>query len=186
MEGKTCWYLTMALKYIMVLLIASVLVVVGERIGYIHASRDFELKAAEEEQLRYMESARAVESDPYVVQLNSEAELLARVLYGVKDNDTDDLRTYCWCVFNRVDNPNFPNTIEDVISQPNQWMRYNPDNPIVEDLYRIAKEELDKWHTDSHRPVSCDYVFMSWSHDDICLRDNFNNGKTTRYWRYGN
>ena len=136
---------------------------------------------AEQERL----AQEAYESDPYTIQLNEEAEQLARVLYGVKDNKTDDLRTYCWCVFNRVDSKSYPATLADVIAQPNQWMRYDQTNPVLENLFELAREELDRWHTDSHRPVSSDYVFMSWSSNDICLRDNFAEGSGTHYWRYG-
>lgn len=139
-----------------------------------------EIRKSEEEAARLAE-----EQDPYTLRLKTEAEALARVLYGVKDNDTDDLKTYCWCVFNRVDNPQFPSTLEDVIAQPNQWMRYDQTNPILENLYQLAREQLDAWHTDSHRPVSSEYVFMSWSANDICLRDNFYEGSGTRYWRMG-
>lgn len=138
-----------------------------------------EVRAREEEAARL-----AAEQDPYTLQLNAEAEALAKVLYGVRDNDTDDLKTYCWCVFNRVDNKAFPSTLEDVIAQPGQWMRYDQTNPILEDLYQLAREQLDAWHTDSHRPVSSEYVFMSWSSNDICLRDNFYEGSGTHYWRF--
>lgn len=124
------------------------------------------------------------DADPYALQLNAEAESLARVLYGVKDNDKDDLRTLCWCVFNRTDNPAFPNTLEDVIAQPQQWMRYSEDSPVLEDLYQIAREQLEAWHSDAHRPCSSDYVFMSWTPSDICLRDAWQEGSGTRYWRF--
>ena len=132
------------------------------------------------------EAARlAAAQDPYTLQLNAEAESLARVLYGVRDNSTDDLKTYCWCVFNRVENAAFPSTLEDVIAQPGQWMRYDQTNPILEPLYQLAREQLDAWHTDDHRPVSSDYVFMTWSANDICLRDNFHAGSNCHYWRWG-
>lgn len=124
------------------------------------------------------------DADPYAAQLTAEAESLARVLYGVKDNDTDDLRTMCWCVFNRVDNAAFPNTLADVIAQPSQWMRYDPTNPVLENLYQIAREQVETWHGEGHRPCSADYVFMSWSASDICLRDVFAEGSGTHYWRY--
>ena len=131
------------------------------------------------------EAARTAPVDPYESQLDAEAELLARVLYGVKDNDEGDLKTYCWCVFNRVENKAFPDTLEDVIAQPSQWMRYDQSNPIIESLFKLAREQLDSWHMDTHRPVSNEYVFMSWSAHDICLRDNFYEGSVTHYWRYG-
>lgn len=130
-------------------------------------------------------AAQSAPQDPYEAQLDREAEALARVLYGVRDNDTDDLRTACWCVFNRVDNSAFPDDLDNVIAQPDQWMRYHETNPILEPLYQVAREELDRWHSESHRPVSADYVFLSWSSRDICLRDNWAEGSGTHYWRWG-
>lgn len=130
-------------------------------------------------------AAAAVAADPYQLQLDAEAEQVARVLYGVKDNSTDDLKTYCWCIFNRVENKAFPDTLEDVIAQPKQWMRYDPTNPILEPLFQLAREQVDDWHSNTHRPVSADYVFMSWSKSDICLRDVFAEGSGTHYWRWG-
>lgn len=123
-------------------------------------------------------------ADPYELQLQAEAESLARVLYGVKDNDGEDLRTMCWCVFNRVDNPAYPSTLEEVIAQPSQWMRYSADNPVLENLYQIAREQVEAWHSDAHRPCSADYVFMSWTPSDICLRDAWKEGSGTHYWRF--
>ena len=177
-----------AIKICLVILIALIAIYVYTR-SVAHNAADkavAEYKAhlaqvqAEEE-----EAARlAALQDPYKLQLDAEADALARVLYGVRDNDTDDLKTYCWCVFNRVDNPSFPSTLEDVIAQPNQWMRYDPTNPVLENLYQIAREQLNAWHTDAHRPVSNEYVFMAWSAKDICLRDNFHEGSNCHYWRF--
>lgn len=155
------------------------------RVASTKAVEKYEIYLAE---VRAQEEAAALEAyqtDPYTMQLNVEAELLAKVLYGVKDNKTDDLITYCWCVFNRVDNAAFPSTLEDVIAQPNQWMRYDQTNPIIESLYQLAREQLDAWHTNNHRPVGADYVFANWSSNDICLRDNFHEGSGTHYWRWG-
>ena len=125
------------------------------------------------------------DADPYQRQLDAEAEMLARVLYGVKDNSTDDMRTYCWCVFNRVDNPAFPDSLDAVIAQPQQWMRYDIASPVLESLFQIAREQLDAWHTGAHRPVSDGFVYMSWQSDDIVLRDTWLEGRNCHYWRYG-
>jgi hypothetical protein len=73
--------------------------------------------------------------------------------------------------------------LEDVIEQPDQWMQYHTTNPILDDLYEVARAELDRWHTDTHRPVSNEFVFMQWSANSIVLRDNFYNNNNTHYWR---
>lgn len=182
---RICWFVGLMGKYLLCGLVLLAWTIAATRYGQKKALAQYEVWL-EEYKVEQAEAARlAVETDPYTIQLNEEAEMLARVLYGVKDNKSDDLKTYCWCVFNRVDNSHYPDTLEDVIAQPQQWMRYDPTNPIIESLYQLAREQLDAWHTDTHRPVSNEYVFMNWSKNDICLRDNFYEGSGTRYWRYG-
>lgn len=185
---RAMWILGYAAKWALVALTILLYTIVIFRVAYKKAlvAYDGWMEDYKAEQIAQAEeAARTAPVDPYDAQLDAEAELLAKVLYGVKDNDNDDLRTYCWCVFNRVENQAFPSTLEDVIAQPNQWMRYDQTNPIIESLYQLAREQLDEWHNNTHRPVSNDYVFMNWSRNDICLRDNFYEGSGTRYWRYG-
>ena len=185
---KAMWTLTILLRWSLFVLAVVAYTIAVSRYAQNKALETYQgwfeqykIEQAEEAERLAME---AYETDPYTIQLNAEADSLARVLYGVKDNDENDLKTYCWCVFNRVDNPAYPDTLEDVIAQPSQWMRYDPTNPILESLYQIAREQLDDWHTNTHRPVSNEYVFMNWSRNDICLRDNFYEGSGTHYWRY--
>lgn len=185
---KAMWTLTILLRWSLFVLAVVAYTIAVSRYAQNKALETYQgwfeqykIEQAEEAERLAME---AYETDPYTIQLNAEADSLARVLYGVKDNDENDLKTYCWCVFNRVDNPSYPDTLEDVIAQPSQWMRYDPTNPILESLYQIAREQLDEWHTNTHRPVSNEYVFMNWSRNDICLRDNFYEGSGTHYWRY--
>lgn len=182
---RLCWFVGLMGKYLLCGLVLLAWTIAATRYGQKKALAQYEIWM-EDYKVEQAEAARlAVENDPYTIQLNAEAEALARVLYGVKDNSTDDLKTYCWCVFNRVDNVHYPDNLNDVIAQPQQWMRYDPTNPIIESLYQLAREQLDAWHTDTHRPVSNEYVFMNWSKNDICLRDNFYEGSGTRYWRWG-
>ena len=182
---RLCWFIGLMGKYLLCGLVLLAWTIAAERYGQKQALETYR-GWLEEYKIEQEEAAiAAYETDPYTIQLRQEAESLARVLYGVKDNSTDDLKTYCWCVFNRVDNTNYPDNLADVIAQPSQWMRYDPTNPILEPLYQIALEQLDAWHKDSHRPVSSEYVFMNWSRNDICLRDVFAEGSGTHYWRWG-
>lgn len=128
------------------------------------------------------EAARSVEYDAALRQ--TEAEAVARVLYGVKGNNERDLRTLAWCIFNRVDNTQYPNTLAGVISQPKQWMAYSEDNAVLDKLYQIAVEEVDRWHS-GHRPVSSDYVYMNWSPSEIILRNRWEEKSGTKYWQWG-
>lgn len=188
-DKQTRWFIFWLAKWAMLILAVVLYTIVIARVSDAKAERRYERWKTEWAEARIAEqeeAARAaLESDPYQIQLNEEAEVLARVLYGVRENSTDDLKTYCWCVFNRVDNSNYPDTITDVIAQPGQWMRYDRTNPVLSNLYDIAREQLDLWHTDAHRPVDSSYVFMNWSSRDIVLRDQWAEGSGTHYWRFG-
>lgn len=141
-----------------------------------HYERELEAYKAEQE------AAHAVEYDAALRQ--TEAEAVARVLYGVKGNSERDLRTLAWCIFNRVDNKAYPNTLNGVISQPSQWMAYSEDNAVLDGLYDIAKEEIDRWHS-GHRPVSSEFVYMNWSPSEIVLRNRWEEKSGTKYWQWG-
>jgi len=136
-----------------------------------------ELEAYKAEQ----EAAHAVKYDEALRQ--TEAEAVARVLYGVKGNSERDLRTLAWCVFNRVDNKSYPDTISGVVTQPSQWMAYSDKNAVLDSLYKIAREELDRWYS-GHRPVSSDFVYMSWSPSEIVLRNRWEEKSGTKYWQW--
>ena len=117
--------------------------------------------------------------------IKSEAEYIAKVLYGTAQNNTErDQRTVVWCILNRVDSIAYPNTVKEVCEQPAQWMGYSDKNPVLAALYNIALKELETWHND-YRPVSSDYVYMSWSSREITLRDTYEKSAGTRYWQAG-
>ena len=117
--------------------------------------------------------------------IKSEAEYIAKVLYGTAQNNTErDQRTVVWCILNRVDNTAYPNTVKEVCEQPAQWMGYSDKNPVLAALYNTALKELETWHND-YRPVSSDYIYMSWSSKEITLRDTYEKSAGTRYWQAG-
>ena len=180
------WWLMLAARYLFVILAFVIYTaVISHNAAQKARAETAQLSEAQfqqyiQEQEAAAEAARiAAEADK-----RNEAEMIAQMLYGVKDNSNADLRTLVWCVFNRVDNARFPSTIEGVITQEGQWMGYGANNPILEDLYQIAVEEMDVWRNGAHRPVSSDYVYMSWSPSSITLRDNFTEAGSTHYWRY--
>ena len=162
--------------------------VVSYRAGGARAAKKYEAwtERFADEYIAQQEAAlRGIPKDPREVLRQQQTTALAKVLYGIKGNSADDLRTACWCVFNRVDSAGYPDTLEEVIAQPQQWMGYDESNPVLEDLYRIAGEELAKWQDGATRPCSADFVFMTWSPSKIVLRDNWTESSWTERWRYG-
>lgn len=118
-------------------------------------------------------------------QMQQEAEYIAKVLYGAAKNNSDrDKKTVVWCILNRVDHVNYPNSVKAVCEQDSQWMGYSDANPILNDLYQLALTEVKVWHS-NYRPVMPDYIYMSWSSKEIILRDTYGKTNSTRYWQAG-
>lgn len=119
-----------------------------------------------------------------ITQIELEAEYVAKVIYGTAKNHSDsDKRAVVWCILNRVEHYGHPDTVQGVCEQPKQWMGYSSENPVLADIYDLALAELKTWHSGGHRPLSNDYIYLTWSSDEILLRDTFEENKSTRYWR---
>lgn len=123
-------------------------------------------------------------SDSKAAAMREDAKMIAKVLYGVKGNNENDLRTLVWCVLNRVDNKGYPGTVAEVVAQDRQWMGYSDSNPVLDDLYNLALGELDIWYG-GIRPCSPDFVFMNWTPSEITLRDTFEFSSKTHSWSVG-
>lgn len=119
-----------------------------------------------------------------IEHIELEAEYIAKVIYGTaRDHADADKRAVIWCILNRVEHHSHPNSVIEVCEQPKQWMGYSSENPILTDIYDLALAELKIWYNNGHRPMSNEYVYLSWSSKEIILRNTFEENKNTRYWR---
>ncbi len=160
-----------------------------KQIAEINANHDAEMAALRIE-LRDDYESKVAELEQYyeyggdVTQIEREAEYIAKVIYGTARNHVDsDKKAVVWCILNRVEHYAHPDTIMEVCEQPKQWMGYSSDNPVLTENYDLALAELKTWYNDGHRPMSSDYIYLSWSSKEILLRDTFEENKNTHYWR---
>lgn len=117
-------------------------------------------------------------------QHKAEAESVAKVLYGTALHNTREAQeAVVWLIINRTESGLFPNSIIEVCKQPQQFMGYSDDNPVISNLYEIADSVLNTWRNGGYRIMSPDYLFMSWSADEIILRTSFEENAQTHYWR---
>lgn len=115
-------------------------------------------------------------------QMRTEATDIAKVLYAVRNNSKDDKITNVWCILNRVDNKAYPDSVEEVCKQPQQWMGYSESNPVLDDLFQLAYSQLEIWHGGT-RPVSDDFIYLAWSPSEITIRDSWEYSSKTHTWR---
>ena len=181
--------------YVLIFAIVIMTPVVSQRVKYekqiaeINANHEAEIVALREE-LQNGYKSKVAELEQYyeyggdVAQIEREAEYIAKVIYGTARNHVDsDKKAVVWCILNRVEHYAHPNTIAEVCEQPKQWMGYSSDNPVLTENYDLALAELKIWYNDGHRPMSSDYIYLSWSSKEILLRDTFEENKNTHYWR---
>lgn len=181
--------------YVIIFAVVIMVPVVSQRTKYekkiaeINANHEAEMAALRIE-LRDDYESKVAELEQYyeyggdVSQIEREAEYIAKVIYGTARNHVDsDKKAVVWCILNRVEHYAHPDTIVEVCEQPKQWMGYSNDNPVLTENYDLALAELKTWYNDGHRPMSSDYIYLSWSSKEILLRDTFEEGKNTHYWR---
>lgn len=182
--------------YVLILVIAIMITSISQRVKYENKIKELnelhqedlialrvELRDEYESEIAEIEKYYEYGGD--VEQIELEAEWVARVMYGMyrPEHKDSDLRAIVWCILNRVDNKAYPGEVQAVCQQKSQWMGYSDDNPVIAKMYDIALAELKKWHGDSVRPMSSDYVYLTWSSKEILLRDTFAENRSTNYWR---
>ena len=119
-----------------------------------------------------------IEEDTY----NAEAEYIAKLLYGqARYNSPEAQKAIAWLIINRVESPYYPNSVQEVVEQPSQWMGYNYNNIIEDRLYEVALTAVNDWHNGAHRPFSADFLYMVWTSDEITLRTTFEETRGTQY-----
>lgn len=187
--------ITKALIYILVLALTVTITAISQRVKYeeqiaeINTNHEAEMEDLRDELYesyvsQMAELERYYEYGGDVSQIEREAEYVAKVIYGTARNHADsDKRAVVWCILNRVEHHSHPDTVAEVCEQPKQWMGYSSENPVLTELYDLALTELKIWHNDGHRPMSNDYIYLTWSSKEILLRDTFEENKSTNYWR---
>lgn len=190
-KKKNLINIQMIIAYILIVIVAIMMTALCQRAKYENQIAEINANYAEEiESIRADYESRVTELEQYygygrdVEQIELEAEYIAKVLYGTAINHADsDKRAVVWCILNRVEHHSHPNTIAEVCEQPKQWMGYSDSNPVLDELYNLALTELKTWYSGGHRPMSNEYIYLTWSSREILLRDTFEENRNTNYWR---
>lgn len=107
----------------------------------------------------------------------SDVIALAKMLWGeARGCSVENQMNACWCVLNRVDSDEFPNTIIGVVSAPDQFHGYSPNYPVWDELYNIAEDVLIRWslekqgvHVNRELPES--YLYFSKDGTENAFRE---------------
>lgn len=106
---------------------------------------------------------------------------ISRTIWGeVRGCPVEEQWAQGCCVVNRVDDPRWPDTIEAVVLQPNQFQGYSPDNP-AEPFWDMAREILIAWHN-GDTGVPKDMCFCSGDGRHQRFRTTWLITEDTEYW----
>jgi len=151
-----------------------------------------EQRAAEELRIQQEKEAELAEQLALAQQQEADTILMAKFIggingfvenYGYSEND---LRTYAECVINRVYDKKhgFPNTIEEVIRQENQWVGFSDDNQVIDQYYKIANVVVSNYYANANRPVSSDFCWVELRREGCWLKNEYSDSPYVRTWRY--
>ena len=114
---------------------------------------------------------------------HTEVTALAQTLYGECRGCSElQQRAVCWCVFNRVDDSRFPDSIIEVVSAPNQLQGYSSSNPVWENLYEVAYSCMVDWHNGENRVLDEDMCWFSGWNRINHFRNAWLSENATKFW----
>lgn len=89
----------------------------------------------------------------------------------------------CWVVLNRMESSEYPDNIEDVLLQPEQFCEFSDKEEPTEQNFIIATNQLSRYYNGDIRPVPSTAVFITVSNNGVELRDDFKETARTQYWK---
>lgn len=97
-----------------------------------------------------------------------EVEYIAKCVKGEAGRcDKKQQSGVVWCILNRVDDERYPNTIIEVVAQPNQFHGYRASNSVDEDIVALVEDVLWRWYLekkyglgDYGRTLPKDYLYF--------------------------
>lgn len=189
MSEKHRWWLALIGKYLAILFLilgySAVLCLVSGSRAEKRAAAQYAAEYEAKIQAFYDEQAAAA-SNPDTqlqAQIEHEADLIGRAIGPMATRRMK--LSMLWNILVRVDSPYYDNTVDEVIAQAGQWMFYDEKNPIREDDRALALTQLEFWHEGRYpAELSTAYLYGRWSADDYVLRDTWEEGSNTHYWRF--
>lgn len=125
------------------------------------------LQHAELEQRELSSSVYQVEftraaTEPEYPWTQQAVDMCAQTLYGeCRGCSKAEQRLVVWCILNRVDSSEWPDTIEEVISQRDQFYGYSSSHPIEQELVDITLEVFQDWYEGKEADILVPYAKTS-------------------------
>ena len=128
------------------------------------------------ERIEYIEetqpiTAETIRSEEFEEFWHEPAVYMAKTLWGeARGCSVEQQQMVAWCILNRVDSYDFPETIIGVIIQPNQFHGYSSDFPCTDELYEVSMDVIAQWQAEknggtSNRNLGPEYLYFCANSD---------------------
>lgn len=125
-------------------------------------------------------TARAEDSQPVYADVSVseyEGDLLERILWAeANDQSFDGQKAVVEVIFNRLRSPEWPNTIEGVLSQKGQFATWKSRNKVRPT--EVQSDVISEVLRETESVIPADYVYFStkkhgWMHDCFKIEDHW-------------
>lgn len=114
------------------------------------------------------------------VQPITDAKWLATIADAVVPNANNTCKlAVMQCIINRTRAIGFPNTIEDVCSQKNQWQGYTSQSTYTDETYKLARELVDSLGDFRTTPIETNMVYLRVGESGLYFRPSWNSSNET-------
>lgn len=112
------------------------------------------------------EPSYIIEETPEITE--SDIRRMARTLYGecrAEDVPTREKAAVVWCILNRLDSPDYPDTIDEIVVY-SQFHGYKRKNQVRDDLEEIVRDVVARWQLEKQgyvgvgRVLPKEYLFF--------------------------
>lgn len=90
----------------------------------------------------------------------------------------EEMAQVAWCICNRVDCDEYPDTIMEVITQSGQFHGYNPYNEYEGVYYEVAEDVVTRWNAERngetvYRELAAEYIYFYGDGEHNHFRTSF-------------
>lgn len=177
-DGRSVKRLVLLIQAVMLLMLVGCRTQLTDDIERFTAREEAMVAAHEAEMDAVISKAEAgIYASQYLSDIDEmEAEPLARwltCLDEIYDLTGEQKAHACWGPICRRESPDYPDSMEWVFLQPGQFEEYDPEQPITEENYVIACNQLSRWRNGDIRPVGEGAVYITISDGRVELRDHW-------------
>ena len=114
--------------------------------------------------------------------INQQIDIAAHFI--TEESDDTYKCTKLGCALARIMNPAYPNSLQEVVDQPDQWVRYSMDNKFQPHDRELSEKLIRPFYEQKMVPNGLNDSFVYFNDLTGVARDTYHYKSSTRTWTY--